>query len=120
MDRREAMEVLGLPPGGFTRHQLTKAYREQVRLHHPDVHGPGHDLFMRMINIARDTLWELAVDSEISMQGEKYSNISGSPEVEAKGARAEPDDTVRLPSHADTGLLARLKRKGNYTPTSGD
>ena len=120
MDRREALETLGMPPGGFTRHQLTKAYREQVRIHHPDVHGESHDLFMRMINIARDTLWDLAVDSEISMRGEKYSELEGSREVEATGQAAEPDDTVRLASHPDTGLLARLKRKGNYTPTAND
>ena len=65
---------------------------------------------MRMINVARDTLWELAVDSDISVKGKKYSQFAGSQEVEAAGQAAD------VPSYPETGLLARLKRKGNYTP----
>jgi|GEM_PF-3494002 len=61
MTLTEAAQILGLKISGLTREAVQKAFREKVKIYHPDVGGTHED--MLKLNEARDILFQYVKDT---------------------------------------------------------
>lgn len=104
MERKEAIEILGLAHSSFTAEELAHAYRTQVRANHPDLHGRDKEDAMRRINLARDVLSQTTKRNFGIAGQETWSDIRGL----RNPATVEP-----TPVAVESGMFARFVKRRN-------